>query len=239
MIHDIVLHSALIYLVSEWIIRVIMLVYVPQRRPPAAARSWLLFIFVFPWPGLIVYAIIGRIYLPHKRIELQQRVSELIRTQGKQYFASFLSHPDLPPQFVQAVTLAENLGDFTILSGNSVELLDDYNGTIERLTADIRAATDHVHLLYYIFADDRCGTRVVNALIEAQKRGVTCRVLIDHLGSKSWRRRLMKCLQTAGVEVMTLLPVSLVRRRGNRFDLRNHRKIAVIDGRVAYVGSQN
>ncbi len=233
------LHWTAIYLLSEWVIRLIMLVYVPQRRSPAAARTWLLLIFVLPWPGLILYAIFGRPYVPSNRRRMQERISQTIRTTGQRYFQPCAIHPELPPQFLRAVTLAKNLGDFPILGGNEVELLNDYDGTIERLIADIDLAGRHVHLLYYIFADDRTGHRVADALLRAVSRGVTCRVLIDSLGSKGARRSLAPRMRAGGVEVLESLPVRLLGRDRARFDLRNHRKIAVIDGQVAYVGSQN
>src|SRR5580765_1927646 len=145
---------ATLHLATDWIIRLVMLVYVPQRRSPAAARSWLLLIFIFPYLGVVLYWIFGRAYLPRRRIEIQQRASHLLRTTGQEVFRPYVAHPDLPGPYQQAVTVAENLGDFGILGGNQVELLADYNGTVERLVTDIDGAGRHVHLLYYIFADD-------------------------------------------------------------------------------------
>src|SRR5205823_4649347 len=148
--------------------------------------------------------------------------------------------PPLPPEFAHVKTLAQNLGDFLIFPGNRIELLDDYDGAIDRLVADIEAATHHVHLLYYIFADDATGRRVGDALVAAVKRGVTCRVLMDGRGSKSGLRKLAPRLRMAGVEVVAVMPSRLWRQFSKgRVDLRNHRKIAVIDGRIGYTGSQN
>jgi cardiolipin synthase len=229
----------LLYLISEWTIRLIMLVYVPQKRTPAAARSWLLLIFIFPFGGLILYALFGRAYMSKRRLAAQQRISHFIRTKGKEFLGPYGIKPDLTPPFQHIVTLAKNLGDFGILGGNQVEILADYEGSVNLLVADIASAKDHVHLLYYIFADDKTGNRVVDALAEAVKRGVVCRVLLDSLGSKKSRRKLVPRMREAGIEVTLLLPVRWFRRRGTRADLRNHRKIAVIDGQIGYVGSQN
>jgi cardiolipin synthase len=228
-----------LHLIAEWTIRLIMLVYVPQRRSPAAARSWLLLIFIFPYGGLVLYWIFGRPYLPKRRIEIQQRASEFARTKGQELFRQYATDPGLPSPFRQAVTLAQNLGDFGILGGNAIELLTDYDGNIERLVADIDAASQHVHLVYYIYGDDATGQRVAAALAQAVKRGVKCRVLMDGLGSKRALRTIAPQLRAEGIEVFASLPIHLFRRKAARFDLRNHRKIAVIDGRVAYVGSQN
>jgi len=232
---------SLLYYVSEWVVRLVMLVYVPQRRSAAAARGWLLLIFLLPWPGLILYTLIGRPYLPKRRTALQAKVSELIREeQARRIMPGREVTPELPANFSHAVTLAQNLGDFQIFPGNAIELLDAYDATIGRIVADIDAAEHHVHLLYYIFADDTTGQRVADALVRAIGRGVSCRLLMDGTGSKVALGRMGTKLRQAGVEVVRLLPASLWRRfTSARIDLRNHRKIVVIDGRVGYVGSQN
>ncbi|HMF18907.1 MAG TPA: cardiolipin synthase [Gemmataceae bacterium] len=229
----------LLYLISEWAIRLVMLIYVPQKRNPAAARTWLLLIFIFPFGGLLLYGLFGRAYMSQRRLRAQERISHFIRTTGKEHLGQYACRPDLTPPFRHLVTLIENLGDFGILGGNQVEILADYEGAINRLIADIDGAKEHVHLLYYIFADDQTGNRVADALAAAVKRGVACRVLIDSLGSKSSRRTLAPRMRAAGIEVTLLLPVRWFRRRGTRADLRNHRKITVVDGQIAYVGSQN
>ncbi len=234
-----VMHWSLVYLCSEWLIRLVMLVYVPQRRSAAASRTWLLLIFLLPWPGLAVYAVFGRIYLPKRRIEQQLRASHRIRSVQAQMGPQAVVHPQLPPHLAPIVTLATRLGDFGPVGGNQVELLTDYSGAIDRLVADIGSARDHVHLLYYIYGNDATGRRVAEALARAVKRGVACRVLMDDVGSKPALARLAPAMRADGIEVQAMLPVGLFRRNAARFDLRNHRKLAVIDGSIGYAGSQN
>ncbi|MBN1422791.1 MAG: cardiolipin synthase [Planctomycetes bacterium] len=229
-----------LYLASEWLIRFAMLVWVPQKRSPEAARAWLLFIFVLPWPGILAYAVLGRVHMPKRRVELQDRISARVRAaQAQARVALPATEPDLPARFREAVTLAKNLGGFDIVGGNAIELLDDYDGTIERLIADIDAAREHVHLLFYIFEDDGTGRRVADALMRAAGRGVRCRILMDDVGGRSGLERLGPRLQAAGIELNATLPVGVFRRKAARFDLRNHRKVVVIDGRIGYIGSQN
>lgn len=96
-----------------------------------------------------------------------------------------------------------------------------------------------VHLLFYIFEADQTGRRVAEAVARAARRGTRCRVLMDAVGSHRGLRRLGPMLRARGVEVRAMLPVGFFRRNAARFDLRNHRKIAIIDGRVGYTGSQN
>ena len=230
---------SIIYLISEWVIRLVMLVYVPRQRNAAASRTWLLFIFLLPWPGLLFYALVGRIYLPKHRLERQASASKKIRVVQEQMLSCRSPRPSLPPNVTPLANLATRLGDFEPLDGNQVELLTDYAASLDRLIADIDAARQHVHLLYYIYDDDVTGRRVADALVRATARGVKCRVLMDAVGCKRALRRLAPIMRAKGIEVTALLPVGLFRRNAARFDLRNHRKIAVVDGRIGYTGSQN
>ena len=233
------IHWSVIYLISEWVIRLTMLVYVPRQRSAAASRTWLLLIFLLPLPGLVFYALVGRIYLPKNRLERQERASQKIRMVQEQMLSLRPPQPSLPPNLSPLAALAARLGDFEPIGGNQVELLTDYTGSINRLIADIDAARRHVHLLYYIYSDDETGRRVTDALARAAGRGVKCRVLMDAVGSKRALRKLAGKMRAAGIEVTALLPAGLFRRNAARFDLRNHRKIAVIDGGVGHSGSQN
>lgn len=232
--------GAWIFLLSEWAIRLAMLVVVPFRRTPAASKGWLLLIFFEPWVGLLLYLLIGRPKLPRWQTEqlakLPQAMAHVVTrlTNHPNIF-----HPEVGPALSQAVTLAENLGQSPILGGNAVEILVDYDGTIDRLVADIDRAENHVHLQFYIFADDSATAAVIAALGRAVKRGVRCRVLADAIGSREGLRTLRPKLTAHGVEVHAMLPLRLIPWRKSRMDLRNHRKIVVIDGRVGYTGSQN
>ncbi len=200
------MHWSLVYLISEWSIRLVMLVYVPQRRSAAATRTWLLFIFLLPWPGLVCYGLFGRIYVPRKRIEQQKRASQKIRAVQAQMGVRPLARPNLPPHLTPIVTLATRLADFQPLGGNRVELLADYQGYTSRLIADIDRARHHVHLLYYIHGDDETGRQVADALERAAKRGVKCRVMLDAVGSKAALSALAPRMRANGVEVQSMLP---------------------------------
>jgi cardiolipin synthase len=227
------------YLISEWLVRIVMLVYVPQRRSPASARAWLLLIFFLPALGLVLYALIGRAYLPPRRFAQQARIIELMQSMPQPFAAAAPSVAHFTPEIAQAARLARNLGSFDVADANRIELLPDYQGSLDRLLTDIHAARRTVHLLYYIFADDDTGRRTAEAIEQAAKRGVSCRLLLDSVGSRAALNRLAPRMRAAGVEVVPLLPLRVLRRGRMRLDLRNHRKIAVMDGEIGYVGSQN
>ena len=230
---------SLLYLISEWAIRLVMFIYVPQRRTAEAARTWLLFIFLLPWPGLLIYWIFGRIYLPARRIQMQERASQAVRRAQAQIGALVAVKPELPAALQSIPDFARRLGDFETLGGNRIELLPDYGGAIDQMISDIESAQSNVNLLFYIFLADETGHRMAEALQRAAGRGVTCRVLMDAVGSSRGLKRLGPALRKSGVEVREMLPVGPFRRNAARFDLRNHRKVVVVDGKVGYTGSQN
>jgi cardiolipin synthase len=231
---------ASLYLISEWIIRFLMLVIIPFRRSPEAAKGWLLFGFFLPWPAVILYLLIGRPDYPKWRRMQFERLPHVLKEETS-YVRELNARqePDLPSNLNQAAQLIQNLGHFPALSGNEAELLSRYDETLNRIVADIDAAADHVHLIFYLFAYDTSGKKIITALRRAVERGVTCRVLIDALGSHAWASHVMKALAEAGVTAHLVLPLRFPRRRSTRADLRNHRKIVVIDGQGGYIGSQN
>jgi cardiolipin synthase A/B len=135
--------------------------------------------------------------------------------------------------------LADQLSEFPLIGGNSFELLPDYTQAIDRIIADIDSAQRYVHLLFYIFENDEVGRQVAEALLRAARRGVVVRVLMDAIGSRRGLKGLGPELRAAGMEVIAAQPLSLWGPNAARFDLRNHRKIVVIDGSSAFFGSQN
>jgi cardiolipin synthase len=124
-----------------------------------------------------------------------------------------------------------------VVLGNTIELFGDSQAMVDRLTTDINAATAEINLLYYILCPDSTGRQIADALKAAAQRGVRCRLLVDAFASRFIfaRNGLAEELRSAGVKVAQALPSSPLRRR----DLRNHRKLAVIDNRLAFAGSQN
>ncbi|MEZ6047645.1 MAG: cardiolipin synthase [Planctomycetaceae bacterium] len=231
---------SLIYLLSEWIIRIIMIPVVTHRRKPNSAMAWLLIIFFQPWFGFLIYVLIGENRLPQRRIRQHDRLLAKLETLSQR----FQKHPQvIPPDYNKelqtAIDLAERLGYMPTMGGNAVELIDKTDTTIERIVADIDRAKHHVHLLFYIYRDDATGRKVTEALKRAVARGVTCRLLIDAVGSSVFLKHNSQEMLEAGIELHPALPVRFFRRKAARIDLRNHRKIVVIDGTISYTGSQN
>jgi cardiolipin synthase A/B len=227
-------HFETLYYVAEWLVRLGAIAIVPLRRSPAATRAWLLLIFFLPFPGLLLFLAIGSPRFPKWRTERFKRL--------RPYFADIAgrlaTNPPTGEESAPIAALARKLGELPATGGNGIELLDDYDGVIQRLVADIDGARHYVHLLVYIFADDEVGRAVGAALARAVERGIPCRVMLDPVGSRPWASGTKQMLHDAGVQVVEALPFRLLRERTRR-DMRNHRKLFVIDGTIGYAGSQN
>lgn len=224
-------------MIVGWIISIAAFVLVPFRRPPAEARSWLLVFLGLPWVALVAYGLIGRPYFSAERKARIERLPALF-DHILSNIEDFWPEPQLSGDNKAVESLARGIGGFPATMGNNISMLYQYEPAYNALIADIDAARHHVHLEFYIFRDDRIGSLIVEALERATKRGVVCRVLVDALGSYGSLRKLKRRLRSVGVEAHDILPLRR-RLRSSRVDLRNHRKIAVIDGTVGYTGSQN
>ena len=226
---------------SEWAIRLLILpVIVLRKERPATCLAWLAVVFFEPWIGLSLYLLIGENRLGRRRLARRQHLRPLLA--ASEYPTVEPDHvvaPETNDEYTVLVHLAEQGGGLPVVGGNSISLMSDTDVVIDRLIAEIDAARQHVHLLFYIFKDDSVGHRVADALGRAAARGVVCRVLADAVGSRNLFRRLAPSLRRQGVHVFPVLPANLWRLPFARLDLRNHRKLAVIDGAVAFTGSQN
>ncbi|MFO7974633.1 MAG: cardiolipin synthase [Candidatus Hydrogenedentota bacterium] len=231
---------AAVHEISNWLIRVIMLLVITRRHRPQSALVWLLVVFITPWVGLLLYALLGTNRLPRKRVKQHRRFMDSLDAAAARLTGnSDIARPTLDPAFRSTERLAQRLGHMAVVGGNKAEIICANEELLERMIHDIDAAKHHVHVLYYIYEDDPYGRRFAQALIRAKKRGVACRLLVDAVGSWGMLKHMAPELAKAGIEVYEALPVGLFRKGMARWDLRNHRKLVVVDGCVAYTGSHN
>jgi cardiolipin synthase A/B len=207
--------------------------------------AWLMFIFLFPFPGLLLYLLIGLPKLSQRRREQQRSLTQSFQ----QSAATIQSRPDLsiaydppvPPRVAPFAELTRSLSGLPALGGNSVELLPDYDGTFARIAEDIDRAERYVHIAYYCFSRSAQTEPVFQALERAVRRGVTVRALYDHVGSLVFPgyRKMVASMTEVGIEHRPMLPLRFFRSDYTRPDMRNHRKLVIVDGRVGHLGSQN
>ncbi|MCA8984106.1 MAG: cardiolipin synthase [Planctomycetaceae bacterium] len=226
-------------LVLEWTIRLMVVPIIALRCRPPAALAWVAIVSVQPFLGLLLFLTFGNSRLPRKRIAEHARHRRSFQLDLFPLLREYYVDPEAASEDRSRHLLSVQLGEIPALKGNSLELIDDTQPAIQALIRDIDEATQHVHILVYIWMDDETGRRVCDALIRAEQRGVQCRVLVDAVGSGRFLRNQSRRLREAGVEIHAALPVNPFRKKLARIDMRNHRKLAVIDGRIGYTGSQN
>jgi len=211
------------------------------RRPrrPSVNMTWIMVIVLLPIIGVLMYLMVGEARLGRRRRQRHGRIVERIREQGWPH-GRLGQYPPLAPDLRTVSALAEKMGGVPARGGNDLKIMGVSEAVIESLIADIDGAEQHCHLLFYIFEPDSSGVAVGRALQRAAERGVACRLLVDSVGSRTlMESSLVSELRGSGVHVVAALPANLARAALSRIDLRNHRKLAVIDGRVGYTGSQN
>lgn len=229
-----------VFAASEWIIRLLMLpVIVMRKEQPTTCLAWLTVVFFEPWIGLGLYLLVGENRLGRRQLARREELRPKLEASEYPSVQTNVVETDETDEFSVLVHLVEHGCGLPVVAGNSISLMSATDVVIDRLVAEIDAAKHHVHLLFYIFKEDTVGQRVGEALARAVGRGVVCRVLADAVGSRKMFRRYAPWLRRQGVRIFPMLPANLWRIPFARLDLRNHRKLAVIDGRVAFTGSQN
>ncbi|MCS6566098.1 cardiolipin synthase [Curtobacterium flaccumfaciens pv. flaccumfaciens] len=221
-------------------IRVFSIIYVPINRKPQTATAWLLAIFLIPYIGFIVFLVIGSTKLPRARREKQTEINAYILEQTEGIERVRRDHPW--PAWLESVTrLNRELGAMPLVGGNSAELYPDSEESIAEMTRAIDQSRRFVHVEFYIATLDDTTRPFFEALARAQSRGVTVRFLLDHWASRGYPgyKDTLAFMDQAGIEWHLMLPLLPLQGKFQRPDLRNHRKIMVLDGSVAFTGSQN
>jgi cardiolipin synthase len=231
---------AVLAVLVDFVVRVLSVIFVPRNRRPQTATAWLLAIFFLPYFGIILFWLIGSRHLPKSRRLKQREINRYIleTTEGMDLVRRDLTWPKwLEP----IVALNRNLGAMPLVGGNRATLHDNYDESLLAMTAALRTAERYVHVEFYILSLDRTTRPFFDELEAAVKRGVTVRVLLDHIAnlrSVGYFRTLRR-LTALGADWHLMLPVQPLRGKFQRPDLRNHRKILIIDGKVGFTGSQN
>lgn len=228
-----------ILLVLAFTIRILL----RSNLSPTARLAWFVVLAVLPYVGIVLYFLFGEVDLGQKADKRHEKVFKEIRAKA----SDFMGNPAdverlIAPLFRSAFHYCASINGFNPVGGNSAELMPEGEAAHRRMLADIEAATDHVHVLFYIWLNDKTGTELAEALIRATKRGVTCRAMADGLGSRTFvKSAIWRRMQDAGVKLAVALPLDTPIRTllTSRLDLRNHRKITVIDSRITYCGSRN
>jgi len=239
------MNEATIVVAIHIVVEVIVIVRVVLRphREPASRIAWIVVIATLPLLGALAYMLFGEVNIGRRRIARMHKVTESLPP-----FTSTASEhedrleADVPLRYGHLFRVGASISGFNYVGGNTATLLPDPNSTIDAMVSDIDDARDHVHLHFYIWLADTNGCKIIEALKRAAARGVKCRAMVDGLGSRLMvKSDHWKQMRNAGVQVAVALSIGnpLLRPFVGRIDLRNHRKLVIIDGQITYCGSQN
>lgn len=214
-----------------------------ERRDASATWAWLMVLLFLPIAGFIFYLIFGR-RLSNKEIftwDKKSRLGLLAAVQDQLQAIKEgrleINHPDIVP-YEDLIYLHLKNNDALYSDNNEVEVFTDGQKKFHALIQDIESAQDHIHLLYYIVRDDKLGTRLADVLIRKAQENVEVKLLYDDMGSRLLKRKFVKRLRDAGVEVESFFP-SFIPKVNLKINYRNHRKLAIIDGKIGYIGGFN
>lgn len=214
-----------------------------RHRAPEARLAWLVMVFALPYLGALAYLLLGNTNIGRKRVlRLSHAFAALARPEDAPGWDAPEHAVRLPDEVRPLFRVGQSISGYPAVGGNRARLMAGSDAAIDQMIADIDAAAGSVHLMFYIWLTDRNGTRMAEALIRAARRGVTCRAAVDDLGSRDLiKSRLWRDMGAAGVRLARALRIGnpLVRVLSGRIDLRNHRKILVVDNRITFCGSQN
>jgi len=168
----------------DFLVKVVALGFIPENRRPSSATAWLLAVFFIPFVGILAFLLIGSPYVDRGRRRIQAEVDEHVRHRLDTIELDPVPD-DLPGWLHSAVELNQQLGTFPYRPGNDVTFFDEYSASISAMTAEVDRAERYVHVEFYIMAIDEVTEPFWAACRDATSRGVTVRVLFDHLGSRA------------------------------------------------------
>ena len=209
-----------------------------KKRQPVSSVAWMLAIVFIPIGGAVLFLLFGINRIERRKVSKQQSAEQLAEQHPQR-----LEH-DRPPRDTdrletrRLMRLAQRLTDAWPTCGNDIELLTDTNRTMGLIEQALLSARESIHLEYYIWQADRTGTRFRDLLIRKAREGVRVRFLYDGFGSFWLTKRFLRPMREAGIQIATFLPGQSFRERWS-LNLRCHRKIVVVDGRVAFTGGMN
>ncbi|WP_314349393.1 cardiolipin synthase [Hafnia paralvei] len=223
-------------LIASVTLRILM-----KRRAVPSAMAWLLIIYILPLVGIIAYLSFGELHLGKRRAERAKAMwpstahwlADLKNC--KSIFATGNSEVATP-----LFQLCERRQGIAGVKGNQLQLLTTSDDTLKALIRDIELARSNIEMVFYIWQPGGLADQVAESLMAAARRGVHCRLLLDSAGSVTFfRSPYPAMMRNAGVEVVEALKVNLMRVFLRRMDLRQHRKVVLIDNFIAYTGSMN
>lgn len=232
--------NTVLYIINLAIVFVIIFL---ERKNPSATLAWILVLFVLPVFGIFLYLIFSQNISREKIYKLTDKEIRVIRDEVQDQMACIDRHEfefanDASSKWRHMVKLNQVYGESFLTQNNQIEMITDGKEMFERLLRDISGASHSVNIMFYIIRDDKVGRKLIEALTEKAREGVEVRLLMDAIGSRSINDRKLSDFLSAGGKVAYFFKPKL-KYLTLKLNYRNHRKIAVIDGRKGYIGGFN
>lgn len=213
-----------------------------QRRDPKAVWTWLMVLYFIPIFGFFLYLMLCQDYRKSRMFrvkEVEDRLRYSVESQEEFIAGSreFLSDP-MSRDFEDLVMYNLETSGAVLTVDNTVDIFTDGEEKFEDLRNELEKATQYIHIQYYIIKNDEVFQSMMPILVKKAGEGVEVRILYDGMGGRFMPKRIWKELEDCGIKVGEFFPAFLGRLQ-LRMNYRNHRKIVVIDGRIAYVGGFN
>ncbi|MFB1049700.1 cardiolipin synthase [Paraliobacillus sp. JSM ZJ581] len=213
-----------------------------ERKNATSAWAWLLVLTFIPLFGFFLYLIFGR-KLSNKKLFIWDNKSRLGVQKAVEVQLELIKEGSFPipenlKEYEDLLYLHLRNDDAIFTQDNEVEIFTDGKKKFDALIADMEQAKDHIHLIYYIVRNDNLGQRIADTLARKAREGVKVRFLYDDMGSRRLGKKYIRRLKDAGVEVESFFP-PLIPKVNFKINHRNHRKLAIIDGKIGYIGGFN
>ncbi|GHU63641.1 major cardiolipin synthase ClsA [Clostridia bacterium] len=213
-----------------------------QRREPKLVWTWLVVLNFIPIFGFLLYLVFGQNLYKMRMFqikEIEDKLNFIMRTQKESFWKeNYLKEVDRQNRFSDLFLYNLEVAGAVYTQKNKVKVFIEGNDKFDTLLKDIENAKHYIHLQYYIIRDDEVFRKISALLIQKAKQGVIIRILYDSLGSVVMPKRVWKRLKKEGIKVGEFFPATF-KRFHFRINYRNHRKIVIIDGKIAYVGGIN
>ncbi len=220
-------------LLLVWLIFNIIIDY--DNRNPVKTISWIFTLVFIPLIGLLAYYMLGR-NISKKRSKTK-KLRDQFNRQHKRTFEFDENNPEYS-HYTELQKLIYKLEHVPVLPGNRIEVYPSGKIKFEHLLKDVDEAKEHIHIFYFTIGDDVIGGKLKDKLIRKAEEGIDIKLIYDGLGCSTTNRKYFRQMKDAGIDVRTFLPLSFPRII-HSINYRNHRKIVIIDGKIAYTGGIN
>lgn len=224
-----------LYLIYVLLIAGSVLVVISENRNPIRTLAWMLVLIFIPIIGFILYYLFGQD--TRRMRQISEKKYQTIKALS---FKNLVPSRNIKiiPEYANLVKMLQNSNLSPLLQGSKVEVITEGRRMFEAMLDDMRKAKHHIHIEFFIFNNDQTGKVVKEMLMKKASEGIEVRFIYDNIANWMVPRFFYHEMKKSGVQVTSLMKARFP-KVANKINYRNHRKVVVIDGKVAYMGGMN